>query len=62
MHEMTLLSEHEGTETWKCGACARVVLIEWEPFRRVVIVKGDSVKHTGFKEIKVDEHKRPRSN
>jgi hypothetical protein len=40
-HAMTLTSAHEGTETWSCPECGRVLLIEWEPWRRVVVVTGD---------------------
>lgn len=40
-HEMTLTETHEGTDTWVCPVCGRVLLIELDPWRRVVDVPGD---------------------
>jgi hypothetical protein len=49
-HVMTLTSAHEGTETWHCPVCGRVLLIEWQPWRRVVIEPGDeAAEHSGGK-------------
>jgi hypothetical protein len=49
-HVMTLTSAHENTETWVCPDCGRVLLIEWDPWRRVVVVTGDeAVAHSGGK-------------
>ena len=49
-HTMTLTTVHENTETWTCPDCGRVLLIEWEPWRRVVVVAGDeAAQHSGSK-------------
>jgi hypothetical protein len=48
-HEMTLITEHEGTQVWMCPDCGRHLLVSWDPFRRVVLEVGDeSVYHMGM--------------
>ena len=47
-HQMKLTSEAEGTQQWECPDCGRVMLIEWQPWRRVVVVRGDEhAAHSG---------------
>lgn len=41
-HEMEYIEEKEGTEVWKCPICGRMYLVEWLPFRRVVLKQGES--------------------
>lgn len=49
-HIMILVGTHEGTEEWHCPICKRTSLIEWHPWRRIIIEPGDeTVKHTGGK-------------
>ena len=49
-HQMVLEKEHEGTEERYCPICGRRFLIEWNPWKRVIITKGDSnVSHSGGK-------------
>jgi hypothetical protein len=49
-HVLTLTSAHENTEEWTCPLCGRVLLIEWQPWRRVVIEPGDeAAAHSGGK-------------
>lgn len=49
-HQMTLIFDHEGTEEWCCPICGRRMLIEWQPFRKVVLEPGDdNAGHSGSK-------------
>lgn len=50
-HNMTLISEHEGTEEWYCPICGRDFLVEWHPeYRMEIIVTGDiNAGHAGSK-------------
>ncbi len=49
-HQMKLVSEHEGTEEWYCPICGRRMLIEWQPWHKVVLELGDeSTQHSGSK-------------
>lgn len=41
-HEMTLTASHEGTEEFTCPVCGRTLLIELDPFRRVVVDQGNN--------------------
>ena len=46
---MEFIREHEGTQEWICPICGRNLLIEFHPrFRRVVLVAGEAVGHSGF--------------
>jgi hypothetical protein len=52
------MTVHEGTYQLVCPACGRVLLVEFAPFRRVVIVPGDeTATHSGFvvEEMRRDE-------
>lgn len=50
VHRMELIKEHEGTEEWLCPECGRRLLIEWNPFKRVVVEVGDeNASHSGSK-------------
>lgn len=49
-HMMDLVQEHEGTEEWHCPTCGRMLLIEWSPWRKVVLQEGDPIAaHNGSK-------------
>jgi len=47
-HVMNLVNDHEGTEEWQCPVCKRAFLIEWMPWKKVVVVEGDA---TAFHQI-----------
>lgn len=50
IHTMERQDEHENTETWICPACGRVVLVEWNPFRLVMVEPGTETNthHAGM--------------
>lgn len=49
-HTMVLVETHEGTEEWNCPICGRTFLIEWDPWRKIVITPGDeTAQHAGSK-------------
>jgi len=50
---MQLVLDDDGLETWECIECGRMLHIRWYPFRKTVIIEGDtSVAHSGF----INEH------
>ena len=49
-HVMQLVYEHEGTEEWECPECGRKLRIEWDPWKKETLVRGDeTVSHSGGK-------------
>ena len=55
-HNMDLVSTHpEDLEEWVCPICGHRVLIQWEPFKRIIIEDGDTeVLHIGLKTPTLD--------
>ena len=48
MHEMEIVQASDNWETWTCPECGRILFVTWIPkFKRLVVVKGDDVPHTG---------------
>lgn len=42
LHQMNLTDDSkEGTEEWTCPVCGKLILIEWNPWRKITIVEGD---------------------
>jgi hypothetical protein len=50
-HGMTMTEvDSTGRELWECEECSRKVLLDWDPFHREVIIRGDdSAIHSGGK-------------
>lgn len=49
-HVMIMDYEQEGTEEWYCPQCGYRLRIEWNPWKREVLIPGnDSVVHRGGK-------------
>jgi hypothetical protein len=48
-HQMQLEKTHpSGAEEWHCPTCSRRFLIQWEPFKRIIIENGDEYAvHSG---------------
>lgn len=51
MHQMNLIEKHEtGAEVWTCPTCARSLLIQWQPFKKITLDAGDTTaQHSGSK-------------
>lgn len=48
MHTMTMTEERPDGQLFECDECARRVLVrQWKPLVRTVLVEGDDVPHSG---------------
>lgn len=40
-HQMKQVGNDVNSEIWECPICHRVVMIQWTPFRRIILEDGD---------------------
>ena len=43
-HSMSLVQTYSsGAEEWRCPTCDRRFILQWEPFKRIILEQGDAL-------------------
>lgn len=54
-HQMHKTGTNGHREIWECPVCHRVIMVQWNPFRRIIIEDGDeNADHYGTKGTGID--------
>lgn len=56
-HEMILETTHSsGSEEWFCPVCGRRFIVNWQPYKRVILEEGNyTASHSGNRGLTIGE-------